>query len=89
VLPAAGDEREVVGPAFQLVADRGDQFVEPAALADQFCERLARHGFGGGEDRGFDPAHPLAPAHRGRQVGELRIMEGIDRFRGCGHGQSP
>src|SRR5271169_477341 len=41
VLPAAGDEHEVVGPAVQLLVDLGDQLVEPAGLADQPGERLA------------------------------------------------
>ena len=51
----------------------GDQIVEPAVLADQADQRLARHGFLGGEDSGFDPQHPFPPARGRRQVGELDV----------------
>ena len=70
---AAGDEDEIVRPAAQLVDEIGDQIVEPAVLADQADQRLARHGPGGGEDRGFDPQHPFAPAGGRGQVGELDV----------------
>ena len=59
---AAGDEGEIVGAATQLVDEIGDQIVEPAGFADQSDERLARDGFFRGEDGGFDPQHPFAPA---------------------------
>ena len=42
---AAGDKGEVVGAAAQLVDEVGDQIVEPAVLADQADQRLARDGF--------------------------------------------
>ena len=70
---AAGDEGEIVGAAAQLVDEIGDQIVEPAGFADQADERLARHGFWRGEDGGFDPQHPFAPACGGRQVDELDV----------------
>ena len=70
---AAGDEGEIVGAAAQLVDEIGDQIVEPAGLADQADERLARHGFLGSEDSGFDPQHPFAPAGGGRQVEEFDV----------------
>ena len=70
---AAGDEGEIVRAAAQLVDEVGDQIVEPAGFADQADERLARHGFWGGENRGFDPQHPFAPAGGGRQVGEFDV----------------
>ena len=62
---AAGDQGEIVGAAAQFVDEIGDQIVEPAAFADQADERLARHGFWRGEDGGFDPQHPFAPARGG------------------------
>jgi len=61
----AGDEDEVVRPPAQLVDEIGDQIVEPAGFADQADQRLARDGFLGGEDGGFDPQHPFAPAGGG------------------------
>ena len=70
---AAGDEGEIVGAAAQFVDEIGDQIVEPAGFADQADERLARNGFGGGEDRGFDAQHPFAPAGGGRQVDEFDV----------------
>ena len=42
---AAGDEGEVVRAAAQFVDEVGDQIVEPAVLADQADQRLARDGF--------------------------------------------
>ena len=62
---AAGDEGEIVGAAAQFVDEIGDQIVEPAGLADQADERLARNGFWRGEDGGFDAQHPFAPAGGG------------------------
>ena len=59
---AAGDEREVVRAAAQLLGEIGDQIVEPAILADEADQRLARNGPGGGEDRRFDAQHPFPPA---------------------------
>jgi hypothetical protein len=59
---AAGDEGEVVRAAAQLVDEVGDQIVEPAGVADQANKGLARDGFLGGEDSGFDAQHPFAPA---------------------------
>ena len=59
---AAGDLDEVVRAAAQLVSEVGDQIVEPATFADQANQRLARHWFWRGEDGGFDPEHPFAPA---------------------------
>jgi hypothetical protein len=70
---AAGDEGEIVGAAAQFVDEIGDQLVEPAILADQADQRLARHGFLRGEDGGFDPQHPFAPAGGGGQVGKLDV----------------
>jgi hypothetical protein len=55
------------------VDEIGDQIVEPAGLADQADQRLARHGFLGGEDGGFDSQHPFAPARGGRQVDEVDV----------------
>jgi len=72
---AAGDESEAVRPAAQLLDEVGDQIVEPAALADQADQRLARDRMLGGEDGGFDPQHPLAPAGGRRQVGELDVQD--------------
>ena len=72
---AAGDKDEVVRAAAQLVNEVGDQIVEPAGFADQADERLAGDGAGGGEDGGFDPEHPFAPAGGGGQVGELDVEE--------------
>ena len=84
---AAGDLDEVVRAAAQLVGEVGDQIVEPAGFADQADERLARHGFLGGEDGRFDPQHPFAPAgggagRRGRRRGfRLRSVGGGGRRR--------
>ena len=73
---AAGDEGEVVGAAAQFVDEVGDQIVEPAVLADQADERLARDGFFRGEDGGFDAQHPFPPARGRRQVEKLNV-EGL------------
>ena len=70
---AAGDQGEIVGAAAQFVDEIGDQIVEPAVLADQADERLARHGFWRGEDSGFDAQHPFTPAGGGGQVGEFDV----------------
>jgi impB/mucB/samB family len=70
---AAGDEGEIIGSAAQFVDQIGDQIVEPAGLADQPDERLAWNRTGGGEDSGFDPEHPFAPAGGGRQVDEFDV----------------
>ena len=43
-------------------------------LTDDAHQRLARHGFCGGEDRCFDPEHPFAPAGGRRQVGEFDVQ---------------
>ena len=64
---AAGDEGEIVGAAAQLVDEISDQSVEPAGFADQADQRLARHGFWGGEDGGFDAQQSI------RASGRLRV----------------
>ena len=81
---AAGDEGEVVRPAAQFVDEVGDQIVEPAGFADQADEGLARDGFWRGEDRGFDPQHPFAPAGGRRQVGELDVEAFVSALVGGG-----
>ena len=81
---AAGDEGEIVRAAAQLVDEIGDQIVEPAGFADQADERLARHGFLRGEDGGFDPQHPFAPAGGRGQVGEFDVED--FRLRSAGDG---
>ena len=66
---AAGDKGEVVRAAAQFVGEVGDQIVEPAVLADQADQRLARHGFWRGEDGGFDPSiHSRQRAAGGRSA---------------------
>src|SRR5580693_2216466 len=72
---AAGDEGEIVRAAAQFVDEIGDQIVEPAGFADQADQRLARDGFLGGEDGGFDPEHPFAPAGGGGQVNEVDVED--------------
>ena len=79
---AAGDEGEVVRASAQFVDEIGDQIVEPASLADQADERLARHGFFRGEDGGFDAQHPFAPA-RGRAAGRGARRRGFRRRPRC------
>ena len=81
---AAGDKGEIVRAAAQLVDEIGDQIVEPAGLADQADKRLARHGSCGGEDGGFDPQHPFAPAGGRRQVDELDVEDSSLRPAGGG-----
>ena len=73
---AAGDLNEVVRAAAQFVDEVGDQLVEPAVLANQADERLARNGFFRGEDGGFDAQHPFAPAGGRRQVEKVHV-EGL------------
>src|ERR1700722_20915533 len=74
---AAGDEGEIVRAAAQFVAEVGDQIVKPAGLANNAHQRLAWHRPGGGEDRGFDPEHPFAPAGGCGQVGEFDVEASV------------
>src|SRR5580693_4126087 len=88
---AAGDEGEIVRAAAQFVDEIGDQIVEPAGFADQADQRLARDGFLGGEDGGFDPEHPFAPAGGGGQVNEVDVQDvlAISPAAARGGGHSP
>ena len=58
-LIAAGDRDEFIGPCAQIVANVGEKIVEIAGAADEFGQRLTRHGRRRGEDRRFDASHPV------------------------------
>ena len=70
-LISAGDEDELIGSRAQLIANVGEKIVEIALLADDFGQRLARHGRRRGEDRRLDATQPFAPARALRQLSEL------------------
>ena len=75
-LTAAGDEDDLVRARFQLFVDVGEERVEPAGVADEPGERLARNRLRRGEDRRLGAQHPFAPAHPLRQVEEVAVETG-------------
>ena len=66
-------DRAAFRASAQFVANVVDDQLDVAVRADHPRQIFAQDRPGGGEQRRLDPAHPFAPARRGRQVLEFAV----------------